>query len=455
MIRKLLVLVLLLQGCSDGTDEVTEVAVPASSLTVRSSAAPEGAPGEMKTLTFYASVTEPQPLPVEITYQTSAGTAVAGVDYLETMGTAEISAGSLATTIDVELMGDAEEEEPETFSLNFETSSNAIATSSVAIGTIANDDTACNQPFSKTPNPWLVNGADPLNYAHRGGVIDFPENTLFAYSEVMLAGADVLETDVYQTADSGLVMLHDLDVDRTTDGTGLVVDLSLAEIGQLDAAYWFVPGAGTPHDRPEEDYIYRGIATGDKPPPPGYTAADFRIPTLEKVLQRFPDTPLNIELKPDLDEEGNYENQIASLLSQYGRYTDVIVGSFIDAAVNNFKAVAPCVYTFVPLDLGTILVLGAQGAGTFPDVPEHIAFQVPRDTSSISQVPESLFLEVVNEDFVTDAHNANLAVQVWTVNSCEEMLRMMDLGVDAIMTDRPLLLESILNTPKEERICSQ
>ena len=61
--------------------------------------------------------------------------------------------------------------------------------------------------------------------------------------------------------------------------------------------------------------------------------------------------------------------------------------------------------------------------------------------------------EVVTEDFVKDAHDANLAVQVWTINTCEEMLRMMALGVDAIMTDRPLLLENLLNTPPEQRSC--
>ena len=93
------------------------------------------------------------------------------------------------------------------------------------------------------------------------------------------------------------------------------------------------------------------------------------------------------------------------------------------------------------------------GDGTIPPVPEHVAFQVPPDTSQISQVPDDFQLEVVTEDFVADAHAVNLAVQVWTVNSCEEMLRMMALGVDAIMTDRPVLLEELLNTPPAERSC--
>ncbi|MCP4819840.1 MAG: hypothetical protein GY883_11675, partial [Shimia sp.] len=165
---------------------------------------------------------------------------------------------------------------------------NALATATKITGTIANDDTACDTPFSKSPNPWLVNGADPLNFAHRGGVIDFPENTLYAYAEAALAGADVLEMDVYQTRDNQLVVLHDLSVNRTTNGAGDVANLTQAELALLDAAYWFVPGVGTPRDRPVEDYVFRGIATGDKPPPSGYSAADFRIPTLEQALARFP-----------------------------------------------------------------------------------------------------------------------------------------------------------------------
>jgi glycerophosphoryl diester phosphodiesterase len=321
-------------------------------------------------------------------------------------------------------------------------------------GTIANDDTSCDLPFTKDPNRWLVHGADPLNFAHRGGVTDFPENTLYAYAEAAKAGADVLEMDVYQTKDNQLVILHDLDVDRTTNGQGNVVDLTLAELRALDAAYWFVAGAGTPHDRPEADYTFRGIASGDKAPPPGYSAEDFRIPTLEQALARFPHKLINIELKPD-DGTGEYEQQIADLLHRYGRFTDVIAASFVDAAANNFKAVAPCVYTSVPLDQGTVLVLGALGDGVMPPVPEHISFQVPPDTSQIGeQIPDDFYLEIVTPDFVADSHAANLAVQVWTINTCEEMLRMIDLGVDAIMTDQPLLLESILSTPPDERQCN-
>ena len=441
-----------LLGCSDGSDTPP---VPPSSLSVIPNAVPEGAPGEMPTLTFRVIMDLPQPRPVNVIFETSGGTATHGEDYLDTAGEVTIPAGELEALIPVDVFGDAQEEDAETLSLTFTVSGNALATADSVIGTIANDDSVCDAPFQLAQNPWRVYGADPLNYAHRGGVIDFPENTLFAYSEVALAGADVLEMDVYQTRDNELVILHDLDVDRTTNGSGNVVDLTLAELRQLDAAYWFVPGAGTPHDRPAEDYVYRGIATGDKPPPPGYSASDFRIPTLEEALQRYPHELINVELKPDLDGRGNYEQQIAELLQRYGRRDDLIAASFVDEAANNFKAVAPCVHTSIPLDQGSLLVLASQGDGIIPPVPEHVAFQVPPDTSQINpaQLPPGFFLEVVTEDFIRDAHAADLAVQVWTINTCEDMLRMIALGVDAIMTDRPLLLESLLDTPAAERSC--
>jgi glycerophosphoryl diester phosphodiesterase len=440
----------LLQGCSNGSDNVQSPA----SLTVVPTAAPEGAAGEMRQLSFRATMTEPQLQPVAIHYTTAAGTATADEDYLQTTGEIEIPAGEIDGRINIELIGDSQEEAAETLTLSINTSDNATPTATEIAGTIANDDTACDRPFTKDPNPWLVHGADPLNFAHRGGVTDFPENTLYAYAEAARAGADVLEMDVYQTKDNQLVILHDLDVDRTTNGTGNVVELTLAELRALDAAYWFVTGAGTPHDRPPADYSFRGIATGAKPPPPGYSAEDFRIPTLEEALARFPDKLINVELKPDLDGSGEYEQQIADVLRSYGRFTDLIAASFVDEAANNFKAVMPCVYTSVPLGEGSALVLGALGDGVMPPVPQHIAFQVPPDTSQIGeQIPDDFFLEIVTPDFVADSHAANLAVQVWTINSCEEMLRMMDLHVDAIMTDQPLLLEKLLSTPAQNRRC--
>ena len=444
-------------ACSDSSDRLSTepvvAASPASSLTVRSIAAPEGVAGSMGELRFPVFMDQTQAEDVIVHYETNDGEAQSDSDYLASEGEVVIPAGSLGTEIVVELLGDGDIEAAETIELRYRVEGNATATSESAKGTIANDDSSCDSPYDKNPNPWLLReGANPLNYAHRGGVTDFPENTLYAYYEVAKAGADVLELDVFQTADNELVVRHDQEVDRTTNGSGFIVDLTLAELQALDAAYWFVQDQRTPRDAAEEDYEFRGIATGDRPPPPGYRAEDFRIPTLEEVLQAFPAELINIDLKIDLDGEGEYERQIADLLQRYGRSSDVIAASFVDEALNNFKAAAPCVHTSVPLNEAAALILGSLGPDNpLPDVPAHVAFQIPRNTSSVQQV--DIELEVLTADLVADAHAANLAVHVWTINTCEDMLEVIAFGVDAIMTDEPILLEELLNTPKEERSC--
>lgn len=451
-IMPVLLALAMLQACSDGSDGPK--AEP-SSLTVVPMATPEGAPGEMNILRFRVTLTEPQARDVDVSYETSADTATAGEDYLDTAGEISIPAGSLEGYIEVELIGDAQQESGETFTLSFSNSSNATATNSTVIGTIANDDTACEAPFDIVPNPWLVNGADPLNFAHRGGVTDFPENTLYAYSEAALAGADVLEMDVFQTKDNHLVILHDASgVGRTTNGEGRIVDLTLAEVKALDAAYWFIPGEGTQRDRPEADYSFRGIATGDRAPPSGYSADDFKIPTLEEALARFPDKLINVELKED-DGQGDYEQQMADLLLSYGRLEDLIVASFDDTVNGNFKALAPCIPTSMPLGQGLAAFTLFLSTGEFPAMPEHIAAQIPPDASQIGdQIPGDDPIPIVTAELVAAAHAVNMPIQVWTINSCEEMLRMIDLGVDGIMTDQPLLLESVLTQPPGERSCN-
>ena len=443
----------LLPGCS-GSSADNSAAVDPSSLTINAMARPEGDPGEASVLRFRATLTRPQPQAVTLRYATSAITATAEEDYLDTSGELIIPPGAIEGYIEVELIGDLEVEPNETFLLSFESSENAVATADTANATIGNDDGSCDVAIENLPNPWLVNGGDPLNFAHRGGVTDFPENTLYAYSQAALTGADVLEMDVFQTSDNHLVVLHDAaGVGRTTNGEGAIVDMTLAEVQALDAAYWFIPGEGTRRDRDPEDYIFRGIATGEKEPPPGYSAEDFRIPPLEKALERFAGHRINVELKED-DGKGAYEQQMADLLLTFGRRTDLIVATFNDEVSARFKAVAPCIYTSLPLGIGLEIFAVFLGTGVLPAVPQHIAAQIPPDANQIGdEIPGDDSLPIVTPELVAAAHAVDIPVQVWTINQCPDMLWLIDLGVDGIMTDRPVLLEWLLNQPPEERSC--
>lgn len=420
-------------------------------LVVHDVAAPEGDAGEQHSLRFVASLSKTTEAPVRIRWSTADGDAVAGEDYIADSGEAVIAAGEGRAEIPVTLIGNDAEEAARRFRLRLDSVDNARASRSEAVGTIANDDSTCLGNLPTADNPWLARS--PISFAHRGGVREFPENTLFAYHRAAAAGSDVLEMDVYQTADDELVILHDLTVDRTTDGSGDVGDFTLAELKALDAAYWFVPGEGTTRDADPEDYIYRGIATGDKPPAPGFTANDFRIPTLDEALARFPDALINVELKPDADDTGNYEGNVARLLRDFGRFDDVMVASFVDTAAALFKLQGACISTSVPLAEAAAVTLASKGPLPMIPPPGHQAFQVPMDTSSVSQIPDALQIEVVTQDFIDDVHAAGLAVHVWTIDDCPTMVKLLEMGVDGIMTDRPLRLQQVLEQPEGAWSC--
>ncbi|SDU48705.1 glycerophosphodiester phosphodiesterase [Jiangella alkaliphila] len=308
-----------------------------------------------------------------------------------------------------------------------------LAAGAVAAVLIPTTAAAAAPVASAADNPWLERRV--LNIAHQGGELEAPSDTLYAFKTALDKGADVLELDVHATADGELVVLHDTTVDRTTNGTGRVDGLTLAQIRALDASYWFVPGCGTCHDGAPGDYVFRGVATGERPAPAGYTAEDFRIPTLREVLEAFPGVLINVEIKRTRPETSPYERTMADLLREFGRGTDTVVASFSDSAVTRFKLYNRDVSTSPGTAQATAFWLNTLGPLTGITLHGHHALQVPPSQSGIP---------VVTADFVADAHRRGLAVHVWTINDRAQMERLIDLGVDGIMTDRPTLLEQVL-----------
>ncbi|HEX9712780.1 MAG TPA: glycerophosphodiester phosphodiesterase [Actinomycetota bacterium] len=282
-------------------------------------------------------------------------------------------------------------------------------------------------------NPWLERRV--LNMAHQGGEIEAPSDTMNAFKTAMAKGVDALEMDVHATADGEIVVLHDATVDRTTDGSGRVDALLLAQIQSLDAAHWFVPDVGTTHSADDEEYVFRGIAPGDVAPPEGFAPGDFTIPTLRQVLETFPDVPINIEIKNTAPDTLPYEHTLAALLAEFGRTDDVIVVSFLDHATELFKVHAPAVSTATGTVQAALFWASTQEVLPGAPNPRYQALQVPITFEGVT---------VVTEDFVADAHANGLAVHVWTINAREDMEWLIDIGVDGIMTDRPTLLEQVL-----------
>ena len=106
----------------------------------------------------------------------------------------------------------------------------------------------------------------PVVAAHGGGDRSYPHSTMYAFVEAALAGTDVLEMDLQMTADGVLVVHHDATVDRRTETTGRVRDLTVLELQELDKAYWF-HDRGEERDLPDDQYPFRGMRTGDVEPP--------------------------------------------------------------------------------------------------------------------------------------------------------------------------------------------
>ena len=272
-------------------------------------------------------------------------------------------------------------------------------------------------------NPWLERRV--LNYAHQGGAREGPSSTLHAMHRAVAEGAHGIELDVHATADRHLVVCHDATVDRTTEGRGRIADMTLAEVQSFDNAYWWVPDTVVHHEADAAEYLLRGRAPGD-------TA--LRIPTLREVLEEFPGTILNLDIKQTAPDVEPYEEDLARLLREYGRTDDVIVASFSDDAVAAFSAAAPEIATAAASNATAAFYFAAVN-GEEPPPSDAVALQVPPTFGGVT---------VVDERFVGAAHRAGLAVHVWTIDERDDMAALLEVGVDGIMTDRPSLLNVVL-----------
>jgi glycerophosphoryl diester phosphodiesterase len=266
-----------------------------------------------------------------------------------------------------------------------------------------------------------------IAYAHQGGAWESPSSTLHAIAHALEAGATGIELDVHATADGQLVVCHDATVDRTTAGQGTIASFTLAQLREMDFSYWWIPGADVTPGRPAADYPFRGRAPADR---------SFGIATLREVLERFPGVLLNLDIKQTAPVVAPYEESLARLLAEFGRMDDVIVASFLDPATDAFRGAAPG----VPTSAGTMATAEAwravQAGEDLPDIPA-VAYQVPERQGD---------LVVVDERFVAAAHRAGKAVHVWTVNDTESMERLVDLGVDGIISDVPTTLCGVLGS---------
>jgi len=278
-------------------------------------------------------------------------------------------------------------------------------------------------------NPWLARRV--VAYAHQGGSFEGPSSTLAAIAHAIEHGATAVELDVHATKDRHLVVCHDETVDRTTNHVGEIANLTLAEIRDMDNAYWWIAGDAVTHGRGAEEYVYRGRAPLERA---------FGIATLEEVCEAFPGVALNVDIKRTSPDVEPYERLLADELRRLERTSSVIVASFHDEAIKRFRALAPEVHTSAATD-ETAAFFFSLLDGSKPEVAPVVAFQVPATYGDVT---------VVDERFVEAAHRVGIAVHVWTINDVDEMNRLLDVGVDGIISDTPSPLATIL----EERGCA-
>lgn len=269
-----------------------------------------------------------------------------------------------------------------------------------------------NKDYRKV-HPYINQTTKTLNIAHRGGLGLSPENTIFSFNKAVASGADILEMDIHSTSDSILVLLHDNKLNRTTNGKGYVWDFTIESIKELNAGFYW-----TKDDSITFPFRESGI----------------EIPTLEEVFINFKDYKLNIEIK---HHEAHVAKNLCHLIQKYDMQSNVLVGSFNDKILLEFRKDCPSVATSSARD-ETKLFYGLNYL--YLDYfysPNLDIFQLPeyfRDTY------------VLSENFIKSSQNKNIPIFVWTINDSNEMKRFIDLGINGIITDYPDRLSEVLKT---------
>jgi glycerophosphoryl diester phosphodiesterase len=302
----------------------------------------------------------------------------------------------------------------------------AVGTDQTAAGDTTSQSASTDQPAPPTTIAALLAIGRPVVLAHTGGESQYPGSTLFAYSESAKAGVDMLDLNVMLTSDGVLVVQHDDSVDRLTNGTGKVGETTYADLSRLDNAYWFT-AAGVGRGHPADAYIYRGIRTGDRPPPAGYTPDDFAVPRFSDLVARFPDSLLNIEIEGSGAPAAAAATELAKELQNLHREDASVVTSFDDATVDVFHQLSPGVEVTPGL--------GASAAWILNGTP------LPAGMRILQLPPEYNGIKVLTPASIAASHRAGYLIWVWpndrALENATSYARFVRQGIDGLNIDFP------------------
>ncbi|WP_010278398.1 glycerophosphodiester phosphodiesterase [Paenibacillus senegalensis] len=239
----------------------------------------------------------------------------------------------------------------------------------------------------------------PLVIGHRGASAIAPENTLAAFKEALKQGVNMVELDVHLTKDDQIVVCHDQTIDRTTNGEGVIREMTLEKVQSFDAGSWF-----------------------------GDAFKGEKIPTLEEVINLFPaDVWINVEVKNFYD--GRLGEQLASLLKRTNRLHTVVVSSFYHKELVQFKENNPEV-------LVGILYNGR-------DLYDHVHYAQSLPVPIYSLHPN--FKEIPESD-IKKAIEHDIKIFPYTINEPEDMVALIEKGVTGLITDYPDRLQAIVKS---------
>lgn len=245
----------------------------------------------------------------------------------------------------------------------------------------------------------------PIRFAHRGSRMLWPENTVYAFAKAVELGYRYIETDVRISRDRHVVVFHDASLERTTNGSGKVSDWDLEDLRKLDAAY---------HFDLEGHHPLRGTGIG--------------ISTLREVFEQFPEAHFNIDLKG-----AGMEWPVADVIRDAGRVESTMIGSFIGHRTAKFRRITggEVATSAGPREAMAMWIASRRGRSVRKAAA---AYQLPFNYKSLP----------IDRKFVAAIHAAGAQVHFWTVNDKPNMERLLELGADGIITDRPDLLNEVL-----------
>ena len=247
--------------------------------------------------------------------------------------------------------------------------------------------------------------------AHRGGSDMWPENTLSAFEQAAARFPGILlEADARLTADGQIVLMHDGKVDRTTDGSGAVAELTLEQIRKLDAGHRFTSDGGA-------TYPYRGKG--------------IQVPTLKEVLTALPESHFLIEFKgePGLADAGIQAIREANAMDR------VLIASFKPETMARVRELAPDIPTCYDFVDGAALLTALRGD----------AWDAYQPANEVLSLDEGMIPQFqLTPDELQRIREKGIKVQLHTINERSQMQDTLALGVDSILTDRPDLLAEVL-----------